>query len=133
VDEAERPPFVVACLVRVREPSPDRERDVERHFGGHRLASRRRRARDLRARRPLDEFHRHVELALFFAEVEHLHEVRMRQMRAQASFVDEHGDELGIGGELRKDAFDRDPLGETVRSFSTGDVDFGHTPGSELL
>jgi hypothetical protein len=52
-------------------------------------------ADEARARRPVDVLHRHVELAVLLAEVEHLHDVRVAQARADARLVDEHRDEVG--------------------------------------
>src|SRR3954451_233321 len=104
MDEPERPPTPTASLVSMRQPSPHRQRDVTRYLGGHRLSTKRRRARYLRPRRSLDELHRHVELATFFAEIDNLHQVRVGELGAQARFVDEHRNEFGVGGKLRQDA-----------------------------
>ena len=57
----------------------------------------------------------------------------MRELRAEPRLVDEHRDELGIGGELRQDALERDALGETVRAFAPGNVNLGHAARRQLL
>jgi hypothetical protein len=102
--ETERAAIVVMCFVCVREASPYRQSDVQRHVGGYWLGVRGCRANGTRRRRSFDELHRHVELAPLFSEVENLHEVGMRELRAKARFVDEHRNELGVGGKLRQDA-----------------------------
>ena len=58
-------------------------------------------ADEARARRAVDVLHRHVELAVLLAEVEHLHDVRVAEPRAHARLVDEHRDEVGVARELR--------------------------------
>ena len=74
------------------------------------------RADEARARRPVDVLHRHVELAVVLAEVEHLHDVRVPQAGAHPRLVDEHRGEVGVARELREDALDRDDLLEPVRA-----------------
>ncbi len=63
--------------------------DVERDFlprdGGG--------ANEAGAGRTVDVLHRHVELAVLLAEIEHPDDVRVPQASADARFVDEHGDE----------------------------------------
>jgi hypothetical protein len=88
----------------MRESAPDRQRDVQSHFGGHRLSALGGSADDLGPGRPLDELHRHVELATLFSEVEDLHQIGVRELRGETRLVDEHRDEFGVGGELRQDA-----------------------------
>ena len=133
MDEPERASLFVGRLVRVREPATDRQRNLQGDLGGHRLLFSRGRANHFGCGGPLDELHRHVELRPFFAEIEDLNQVGVRELCAEPRFVDEHRDELGISRELRQDAFERNALGKTVRAFAAGNVNLRHAARCQLL
>src|ERR1019366_5492397 len=70
--------------------------------------------------------HRHVQLAVLLAEVEHLHHVRMTEASADPGLVDEHGDEVRVARELGEDALYRDDLLEAVRPCPACEIDLRH-------
>src|SRR6185503_8112146 len=55
------------------------------------------------------------------------------QCALQLGLVDEHGEELGIGGEVRKDALDDEDLLEAVRARLAGAENLGHPANRETL
>ncbi len=124
--ERERAAHVVARTVGVLERAEHRQRDVEADVEVDVFTARRCRADQPRPRRAVDVLHRHVELAVLLAEVEHLDDVRVRQARAYPRLVDEHRDEVGVACVLREDALDRDDLFEPVRPAATREVHLGH-------
>ena len=119
-------PVFVARGVGVLERAQDGERDVQAHVERQLLALRGGGADEARARRAVDVLHRHVELAVLLAEVEHLDDVRVAEAGADARLVDEHRDEVRVAGELRQDALDRDDLLEAVRPGAPRQVDLRH-------
>ena len=126
VHERERAALVVARAVRVLERAEDGEDDVEADVERDVLAARRGGADEARAGRPVDVLHRHVELAVLLAEVEHLDDVRVAEARADARLVDEHGDEVRVARELREDALDGDDLLEAVRAAAAREIHLRH-------
>ena len=75
----------------------------------------------------VDVFERNVVLPVGFAELEDLDDLRVLERALQLGLVDEHGEELGIGGEVRKDALDDQDLLEAVRARLTRAEDLGHS------
>ena len=67
------------------------------------------------------------------AEVEHLHDVRVRQAHRELRLVDEHVDELLAAGELRQDALDDEDLLEALDAEALGLEDLGHAALAEAL
>jgi hypothetical protein len=55
----------------------------------------------------------------------------VRQARGEPGLVDEHVDEVGVDGELRKDALECDALFEAVGAHALGDEYFRHASGRE--
>ena len=117
---------VVARGVRVVERAQDRKRDVQADVERDRPRRVGRGANEARAGRAVDVLHRHVELAVLLAEVEHLDDVRVAEARADPRLVDEHGDEVRVARVLREDALDRDDLLEAVRAGAPREIDLRH-------
>jgi hypothetical protein len=67
------------------------------------------------------------------AEIDHLHDVGVRQRGADAGLVAEHLEEPGVERELRQDALDGEALLEAVRAGAAPDVHLGHPPVAEPL
>ena len=130
--------------------------DVERRAVGHRLArarsaSPRTPARSMphatscgtspsclrgalahhRHRQPGHELHRHEVLALDLAELEHLHDVRVRQPRVDARLVEEHLDVLVVDGELVEQPLDDDELLEARHARDARQPDLRHSARRE--
>ena len=110
--DVERLVLLVATAMRVVEPLRDLGGDVDRHLDGdlHLLATAPREER--REVEPAHVLHRHVvgvgrghaadDGAGRDAEVEDLHDVRVREAHRELRLVDEHLDELIALGELRR-------------------------------
>ena len=79
----------------------DRERDRRR-------VRRDRAPHEPRERLALHVLHDEEELAVGLHDVERRHHVRVADARGEARLVEEHRDELGVLGELRVEALDRD-------------------------
>ena len=81
----------------------------------------------------VDVLERDVVLAVDLAELEDLDDLRVLQRALQLGLVDEHGEELGIGGEVRQDALDDEDLLEAVRAGLTRAEDLGHAAHGQAL
>ena len=80
-----------------------------------------------------DVLHRDEVRALGLAEVEHLHDVRVRERDRDLRLVDEHLDEARVLAELGQDALDDEDLLEALDAVRLGLEDLGHAAASELL
>ena len=83
--------------------------------------------------RPVDELHDDEVRVVADADVEDLHAVRMREVRAEARLVQEHRDELLLLREMREDALDRDLLAEALQAFALGAKHLRHAARFELF
>ena len=117
--------------MRVRERVGGVADDVKDRVEGHAVALCVRRTQQPVDVRPLDELHREEQLATVLAEVEHLHDVGVVQLRGELRLVDEHGDEVRVAGKLREDALESEALAEPVRPLAGGDEDLRHTAHRE--
>ena len=77
--------------------------------------------------------HDEEELAVGGDDVERRHDVRVPDARGEARLVEEHRDELGILGELRVEALDRDRAREADRTEQPPEVDRRHAAGGDLV
>ena len=107
-------PLHVERVVRVVERVEHVARDQRRELG---------RQPDLRARalaeqrehvEAVDVLHRDVRRVGIGAELEHLDDVAVIELRGDPRLVDEHLDERLVGREVRQDLLDRDQLLEAV-------------------
>src|SRR6201999_1761994 len=91
------------------------------------------RARTQKAERVhyVDVLERDVVLPVGFAELEDLDDLWMLQRALQLGLVDEHGEELGIGGEVRQDALDDEDLLEPVCARLARAETLGHSADGE--
>ena len=67
------------------------------------------------------------------AQVEHLHDVRVRQGDRDLRLVDEHLDELRVAGQLGEDAFDDEDLLEAGHAVALGAIHLGHAAARDAL
>ena len=110
--------------------------DVLRNLG----LGRARREPDVPERLSEEELHREEEplrspgalLRLVFAELVHLHDVRVRQARRDAGLVEEHVGEVLVARELGLDDLDGVELLEPRRPREAADVDVRHAAIREL-
>ncbi len=101
-----------------------------------------RRQPDLRARtlakqpehvEAIDVLHRDVRRVGVGAELEHLHDVAMIELRRDACLVDEHLDEGLVGREVREDLLDRDQLLEPEVADQLRLEQLGHTANRQAI
>jgi hypothetical protein len=131
VHDPERPPVVVAQLVRVVQP--------RQHVGNRAQEDRQRRPAvgpRLDAHRPaqrlaLEVLHHEVVRALLFADLVGLHHVRVVQPRRDARLVEEQLDVLGLGRDLALDDLDDRQLSKTDEPARDAQVHVGHAPAAE--
>ena len=71
-------------------------------------------------------------VAVCFAELVDLADVRVRETRGDAAFVEEHLCEQLVLGEVRQDALDRDELGEAAHTVQSPEVQLRHAALCEL-
>ncbi len=81
----------------------------------------------------VDEFQRDEVLAAHLAEIEDLHDLRMRQLRRQLGLVDEHRHEGLVRSEVGQDPLDDDDLLEAVRRDDLRAEDLGHATDGQPL
>ena len=79
----------------------------------------------------LDQLHGEEERAVGLAEVEHLHDVRVRDAHSQLRLRHEQLHELRVARELRQDALECHALLEASRALTRGDEHLGHAPGRQ--
>ncbi|MEZ4251572.1 MAG: hypothetical protein R3B99_25440 [Polyangiales bacterium] len=76
--------------------------------------------------------HRQEPIVAKASELEDLRDVGVMQLRRDARFVEEHRDEVVFFGEVRVDAFDRDPLLEPTGGAGSREVHRRHAARAEL-
>ena len=115
MDDLHRLAFHVARVVRVVErlqhladdEHRERARDVHALLRGD--------AQQAQPVEAVDEFQRGEELAAHLAEVQHLDDLRVGELRGQLRLVDEHRDEVRVGRQVGQDPLDDQDLLEAVR------------------
>ena len=80
-----------------------------------------------------DVLHREVGIVLDLAQLEHLHDVRVRERDRQLGFVDEHLHEAGVSREIGQDALDDEALFEALEADAARQEHFGHAALCEGL
>src|SRR5262249_48348011 len=91
------------------------------------------RAQERETVEPLHVFERDVVLLIDLAELEHLDDLWVDQVDGQLRLVDEHVDELLVGGEVREDALDDDDLLEASRARHLRLEDLGHAADRDAV
>ena len=81
----------------------------------------------------VDELHRDVRRVGVGAELEHLHDVAVIELRGDPRLVDEHLDERLVGREVRQDLLDRDQLLEAVLADQLRLEQLGHAADREAI
>ena len=66
------------------------------------------------------------------AQIEHLHQVAVIQRRGDVRLVDQHADEVGIGGQRRQDALQHHGLLKALGPALEGQEDLRHPAVGEL-
>ena len=107
---------VVGVVERLQHLADDEHRERARHV--HALL--RGDAQQPQRVEPVDVLERGEELAAHLAEVEHLDDLRVGQLRGQLGLVDEHRDEVRVRGQVGQDALDDQDLLEAVRRGDLG-------------
>ena len=139
VDDAERPPVLVAATVRVIERLGDLGREEHRHAErhGHLQATA---AREHRGEvEPRHVLHRDevagglARRIVDAAEIEHLDDVGVREPHRELRLVDEHVDELRVRGQLRQNALDDEDFFEALDAEALRLEDLGHPALAEAL
>jgi len=127
MDQAERRSHRVGLRMRVREPLAALGGDVDRDTGRQGAAALGGALAQLRHVGAGDVFHREEVLVLSrLAEVEHLDDVRVRELGDELRFRDEHLDELRVLREMRQHALDGERLLEAGGAAGLGLPDFRH-------
>ena len=80
---------------------------------------------------PVDVFERQEKFLARPAEVEHRHDVRVREARLQPGLVDELGHRLLAAGQVRVQTLDHEVALEAFGSVRLGEVHLGHAPFAE--
>ena len=75
--------------------------------------------------------HREEQRPADVAEVLHVHDVRVVDLRAQGRFVDEHAHELVLASEVRVDDLQRDGTREAGGAVAPREIELRHAPGLE--
>ena len=123
----------VAPLVRVREAGAhaddDRERVLERELDDLLLLHLPHDRAEVLA---VDVLHRDEVRSVDRADVEDLHDVRMRERRRDARLVQEHLDERSVLVHRGQDALDDDELLEPRDALLDGEEELRHAAGREL-
>jgi hypothetical protein len=113
--DAERRVVVVAILMRVGQTRRDLASDVQRRPELDHALARNHAAQHVGKRYPIHVLHDQEQLAVLFAEVEHAHQVRMRERGVHASLGAEHAHQPLVHRQLGQHALERDTLGKAAR------------------
>ncbi len=133
MNDAQPPAVAIGLAMRVVEPRRDLaddvcgDRDRAQRIAGHRL-----RHRDAQVA-PFDQLHREEQLAVGFAEVEHLNDVAVGELDRDPSLVDEAADEPTLARRIRQDPFQRLDLLEPGDADGLDLVDLGHPALRDLV
>src|SRR5207245_213632 len=82
---------------------------------------------------PGDVLHGDVEALLVLAELQHLDDVRVRELDRDARLVHEHADELGVLAHGGKDLLDRQQPLESLHAEGLGDEHFRHATDGDPI
>ena len=83
-------------------------------------------------RAPLEVLHRHEVAALLLPDLVGLHDVRVVQAGSEARFVEEHGEERRLLGQVGLQLLDDDDALEAAHPLAGGEIDDAHAPTGEL-
>ena len=119
--------------VDVLEGTRHREPDLHRDANAEPLATSRGATHQSIERRAIYVFHRDEVLAVDFAEIEDLHDVRVTERRCDLRFLNEHAPELGRARELGADPLDDARLLETAWTHARSEVDRRHPAFGDTL
>ena len=131
VDDLERSTLPVRKPVDVLEPVADLRDERGRDAGRDRAPKRLHTEKKLREVLPREPLEREVEDALHLAEVQDLHDVRMREPRAEPGLVEEHRREVVLAREVREHPLDDHELLEAARTGLPREEDLGHPAAGE--
>ena len=131
--DAERPALRVALAVRMVERLADLRGDQADLRQRHRLLPLAEALHELPQVAPGDVLHGDVEALLVLAELQHLDDVRVRELDRDARLVHEHADELGILAHGGKDLLDREQPLESLHAERLGDEHFRHATDGDPL
>jgi hypothetical protein len=81
---------------------------------------------------PPEVLHDHEQLAALLVQLEHLADVRVRELRRDPTLVEEHVAKQLVLGKVRQDPLDRDQLLEPARAVDPREVQLGHAAPGEL-
>ena len=133
VDDRERRAVVRGRGVRVVERVEDVVHDQRAQRGGQPHLGARALAQQAEHVDAIDELHRDVRRVGVGAELEDLDDLRVIELCRDARLVDEHRDELRVGGEVRQDLLDRDQLLEAVLAARARLEQLGHAADRQAL
>ena len=133
MDDVQGLSLAVGELVRVGEALTDAHRDEARLLHRDRLAEGFAMLDHALEIGAVHELHHDEVRVVADADIEHLHAVRVREVRADARLVQEHADELLLLREMREHALDRDELLEALESGALRAEDLGHTARGDPL
>ena len=66
------------------------------------------------------------------SDIEHMHDIGVVHVHAHPSFIEEHGQEFLVFGQVRKNALDGDLLLEALDALGDALKDLGHSAGVDL-
>jgi len=133
MDDAERHAVAVALAVRVIERLANAGEDEAGLRDRHRTADLAEALVELPHVAPGDVLHGDEVAVLVLAELDHLHDVRVRQLRGDARLVDEHLDELGVLAHGGEDPLDGEQALEPSGAEGLGRIDLGHPAHGDAL
>ena len=133
MNDPERLSVLVGRLVRRVEPVQGARHDRDHDLEGHQLARVQHRAQDADERLALHVVHDEQQLAAVCHDVHDGHHVWAADARGEASLVEEHRHELGIGRELRVELLDGDRPREAGRPEEPPEVHRGHPARCDRL
>jgi hypothetical protein len=126
MDEIERLAVRSGELVCGVQSSQSVEEDPQREVERQRPPRAPERAQHRLERRPLDVFHDQEEPLFVLLDVEGGDHVGVTDARREAGLVEEHVDEVGLGGEVRVHRLDGDEPLEAARAESAAETHLGH-------
>ncbi len=133
MDDPERPARGVALAVRVVERLAHLRDDQAGLRNRHRLLALAKALEQLAHVAAGDVLHGDVEVLVVLAELEDLHDVRVRELHRDARLVDEHGDELGVLAHGGEDFLDGEQALEPLHAKGLGDEHLGHSADGDPL
>ena len=132
MDEAERLALLALRVVRGVQALERAGHDADHVARRDVLAALARFANEPRERLACDVLHDEEQLAVVGDDVERGDDVRVPDARREPRLLEEHRDELGVLGEVRMQALDRDRAREADGPEQAREMDCGHTAGGDL-